>query len=83
MSSEIVRILTGQLAADLTLLREASDDAGVPLELSLGVEAIEGLEKTLTGIATADLELITLSSAQLVRGMRRAISEYTHPHNER
>lgn len=83
MSSEIVKILTGRLAEDLTLLREASADAGAPLELTLGVEAIEGLERTLAGIATADLELITLSSAQLVRGMRRAISDHNHPHNER
>lgn len=83
MTSEIVKILTGRLAEDLTLLREASADAGAPLELTLGAEAIEGLEKTLAGIATADLELITLSSAQLVRGMRRAISDHKHPHNER
>jgi len=83
MTSEIVKILTGRLAEDLTLLREASADAGAPLELTLGAEAIEGLEKTLAGIATADLELITLSSAQLVRGMRRAISDHNHPHNER
>lgn len=78
MSSEIMKILVGRVADDLTVLRQASADAGTPLELTLGPEAIEGLEKILAGIFRADLDLITLSSAQLVRGMRRAISDYGH-----
>lgn len=82
MGSEIMKILTGRVAADLTLLREAAADADSPLELVLGPEAIEGIEKILTGISRADLDLITLSSAQLVRGMRRAISDHNHPQSK-
>jgi len=79
MPSEIMKILTGRLADDLTVLREASSDAEQPLELTIGSEAIEGIEKILNGIARGDLELITLRSAQLVRGLRRAITDHNHP----
>lgn len=83
MASEIMKILTGRLADDLTALREASADADCPLELTIGPEAIEGLENILLGIAQSDLDLITICSAQLVRGMRRAITDHNHPETER
>ncbi|PPG77479.1 hypothetical protein C5D98_14950 [Rathayibacter rathayi] len=73
-----MKILTGRIADDLTALREASADAEYPLELTINPEAIEGLENFLLGIAQSDLDLLTIYSAQLVRGMRQAITDHNH-----
>jgi hypothetical protein len=75
VSVEWMQLLSARAANELFEFRRRSVSNGTLVQLTIGAEAIGGIEAILLGIARGDLDFITLRSGQLIQGLLHGIEE--------